>query len=75
MPTKGHNKNLGIREVRALFEKFIPELNHLLDKVDQPKKKNEKINNDSVIQDDSKLKEILSDYVRVHALIEHHFKN
>ena len=31
VPTKGHNKNLGIREVRALFEKFIPELNYLLE--------------------------------------------
>lgn len=29
VPTSGHNKNLGLREVRALFEKFIPELNHL----------------------------------------------
>lgn len=26
VPTSGHNKNLGLREVRALFEKFIPEL-------------------------------------------------
>jgi len=31
VPTSGHNKNLGLREVRALFEKFIPELNYLLD--------------------------------------------
>jgi len=31
VPTSGHNKNLGIREVRALFEKFIPELNYLQD--------------------------------------------
>lgn len=29
VPTSGHNKNLGLREVRALFEKFIPELNYL----------------------------------------------
>jgi len=26
VPTKGHNKNLGLREVRALFEKFLFEL-------------------------------------------------
>lgn len=75
VPTKGHNKNLGIREVRALFEKFIPELNHLLDKVDQPERRTKKINKDSDSQADGKLKEILSEYVRVHALIEHHFKN
>ena len=31
VPLKGHNKNLGIREVRALFEKFIPELNYLFE--------------------------------------------
>jgi len=31
VPTSGHNKNLGLREVRALFEKFIPELNYLKD--------------------------------------------
>ena len=31
VPTKGHNKNLGLREVRALFEKFLPELNYLED--------------------------------------------
>ena len=31
VPTKGHNKNLGLREVRGLFEKFIPELNYLLE--------------------------------------------
>ena len=30
VPTSGHNKNLGLREVRALFEKFIPELNYLI---------------------------------------------
>lgn len=29
VPTSGHNKNLGLREVRELFEKFIPELNYL----------------------------------------------
>ena len=31
VPTSGHNKNLGLREVRGLFEKFIPELNYLLE--------------------------------------------
>jgi hypothetical protein len=31
VPTSGHNKNLGLREVRTLFEKFVPELNYLLD--------------------------------------------
>lgn len=30
VPTSGHNKNLGIREVKALFEKYIPELHGLI---------------------------------------------
>jgi len=30
VPTSGHNKNLGIREVKALFEKYIPELDGLI---------------------------------------------
>tara|TARA_B100002052_G_C15780317_1_gene551270 strand:+ start:90 stop:860 length:771 start_codon:yes stop_codon:yes gene_type:complete len=33
VPTTGHNKNLGLREVRALFEKHIEELNYLLEDV------------------------------------------
>ena len=32
VPTSGHKKNLGVREVRALFEKFIPELDYLTQK-------------------------------------------
>ena len=31
VPTTGHNKNLGLREVRALFEKHVEELNYLLE--------------------------------------------
>ena len=31
VPTSGHNKNLGLREVRALFEKFVPKLNYLIE--------------------------------------------
>jgi hypothetical protein len=31
VPTSGHNKNLGLREVRSLFEKYLPQLNHLIE--------------------------------------------
>jgi len=74
VPTKGHNKNLGIREVRALFEKFIPELNYLLDNPQKPEKREAKTKTDSIQLEDIELRKILQEYVRVHALIENHLK-